>query len=207
MRLSLLSMLKTSDTGLPRASARVQPVSFSATGFRRVTRASASVAITASPMELSVTARFSSLSRKVKFVFCNRAFCDVWKSSKCFVSSFTVFLRLSRMCREAEKTNIKASKKTKMQAKMRIINKARTLDRNSFSRSTSIFFSIAAKALISERIESMIRFPSPPTMSARAVAAWLLRCSSIMVDSSANSASIKGTRAARCLRASTEKVS
>ena len=60
-RVSSLTMRKTSSSGRPAASPARQPVSASATGFRKPTRPSASVAITASPMLASVTRSRSSL--------------------------------------------------------------------------------------------------------------------------------------------------
>lgn len=45
-----MTMRKTVSRGCPSAAARGQPVSCWATGFRKVTRPAASVAITASPM-------------------------------------------------------------------------------------------------------------------------------------------------------------
>ena len=53
-------MRNTSSAGLPNASAVDHPVRPSATAFRRVTRPSASVVITASPMLPSVTSRLCS---------------------------------------------------------------------------------------------------------------------------------------------------
>ena len=54
-RVCSLTMWKTSGSGRPAASACGQPVRASATPFRNVTRPSASVAITASPMLARVT--------------------------------------------------------------------------------------------------------------------------------------------------------
>ena len=55
-RVCSLTMRNTSASGRPTASASGQPVSASAAGFRKVTRAWVSVAMTASPMLASVTA-------------------------------------------------------------------------------------------------------------------------------------------------------
>ncbi len=54
--LSADSTRNTSPSMRPVAAAALQPVRASATGFMRVTRPPPSVAMTASPMELSVTA-------------------------------------------------------------------------------------------------------------------------------------------------------
>ena len=63
VRLSSFTIRNTSSTGRPSASAVDQPVSRSATGLRNVTRPSASVARTPSPMLRSVVRSCSSLSR------------------------------------------------------------------------------------------------------------------------------------------------
>ena len=60
-RVCALRVRKTSASGRPRASASGQPVRRSAAGFMRVMLPAASVAITASAIELSVMARSSSL--------------------------------------------------------------------------------------------------------------------------------------------------
>ena len=64
VRVTSFSTWKTSDTGRPTASAEVQPVSCSATGFRYSTRASASAVSTASPIDCSVTWAFSFSSAR-----------------------------------------------------------------------------------------------------------------------------------------------
>jgi len=85
-RVSWLKILKISATGRPAASAWVQPVRRSATRLIRVTRASASVATTASPMELSVTASFSSLSRRTALACASCLEVSCWPASSCSVS-------------------------------------------------------------------------------------------------------------------------
>ena len=62
-RVSSLTTRKTSERSRPRASALDQPVNFSATALRKVTRPRSSVVMTASPMLLSVVASDSSLRR------------------------------------------------------------------------------------------------------------------------------------------------
>ena len=63
---------KTSPIGVPIASFSDQPVIFCATGLRMVTRPSASVAMTASPMLLIVTRRRASLRSPVRRAACSR---------------------------------------------------------------------------------------------------------------------------------------
>ena len=63
---------KTVSIGAPMASASAHPVRASATGLRTVTRPSASVAITASPMLRSVTKRRASLRSPMTRAACSR---------------------------------------------------------------------------------------------------------------------------------------
>ena len=62
-RVFALTMFKTCSSCKPNASSTVHPVICSAARFMRVIRPAGSVAMTASPIECSVMARFSSLRR------------------------------------------------------------------------------------------------------------------------------------------------
>ncbi len=75
------TMTNTSPMCRPLAVPKGQPVSRSATGFIRVTRPARSVAITASPMERRVTARFSRLVRRASSAW-RRAVTSEWVPTK-----------------------------------------------------------------------------------------------------------------------------
>ena len=97
-RVSSLTMWKTSGSGRPCASAWGQPVRASATAFMNVTRPSASVLITASPMLASVTRSHSDCFRSASSARWRastmlRAFCSATARSRSSSSSRSAITR------------------------------------------------------------------------------------------------------------------
>ena len=74
-------MRNTHWIGWPTASSAFQPVSDSATGLTKVIRPAASVAITASPMLVSVTRSHSRCWRSCRSAWCRYSAISIWVAS------------------------------------------------------------------------------------------------------------------------------